>query len=1133
MTPPHPDSEAALELETIALFEQLGYTTANCYNEWNSGTSRLGRETRSDVVLISKLRPALEKLNPHLPQQAINLAIEELTRDRNVLTLANANQEIYNHIKDRVKVTYRNDDGEEITENVTVIDWQTSTNNDFFLASQFWIAGEMYNRRTDLIGFVNGIPLIFIELKASRERVEFAYQNNFCDYRKEIPQLFWYNSIVILSNGSISKIGSLTSTWEYFSDWKKINSECETYQQDIEKANPQNIQETYSQDIGETYPQDIEKADSPNLRKTYPQDIREDNFPGTEEAGIISIDTIIRGTCDKTKLLDIVENFTLFSEEQGGLIKLVAKNHQYLGVNNCLKAVQNIRENQGKLGVFWHTQGSGKSFSMQFFAQKVHRKITGNWTFVIITDREDLDDQIYKNFAKTGAVTEPEKEVRANSGEHLKQLLTEDHRYVFTLIQKFRTKKGEQYPKLSDRNDLIVIADEAHRSQYDSFAANMRTALPNAGFIGFTGTPLLIGEEATRREFGDYISIYNFRQSVEDKATVPLFYENRIPQLELTNTELNEEIAEAIESADLDEAQESQLEREFSRELHLITRDERLEEIAKDIVTHFVGRGYQGKAMVVSIDRFTAVRMYDKVQHYWQQEISQLQQQLADVNTNVVETFQQQETFLQETFPQQELHQSISTIREKIKYMQETDMAVVISSSQNEEEAFNKKGLTIKPHRKRLTKEKPGLDVKFKDANNPLRIVFVCAMWMTGFDAPSCSTIYLDKPMRNHTLMQTIARANRVFEEKVNGLIVDYIGVFRDLQKALAIYGSASGGGVAEGDTPVQSKVALVDELRKAIVETLQFCSDRGINFDQIQTTTQSFVRTKLWNDAVEAILVNDDSKQRYLALTQNVSKLYKAILPDPAAGEFNPTLYVLGEITKRIKNLTPQVDISEVKAAVEEILDESIGTLKYVIPESNQLIDLSQIDFDALKAQFDRGYKHTETEKLKGAISIQLTQMVRLNKSRMNYLNKFQQMIDEYNAGSRNVETFFTELVEFAQELKVEDKRAISENLEEEELAIVDLLAKPDITLTQKEKLEVKKVAKELLETLKQEKLVLDWRRRQQSKAAVKVAIEEILDQLPESYPTDVYKRKCEEVYQHVYESYSGPGRSIYTSAA
>jgi type I restriction enzyme R subunit len=1051
---PHPDSEEALELDTIALFQQLGYTTANCYNEWISGTSNLGRETRSEVVLISKLQPALEKLNPHLPKPAINLAIEKLTCDRNALTLANANREIYNLLKDRVTVTYRNDDGEEITENVTVIDWENPTNNDFFLASQFWITGELYPRRPDLIGFINGIPLIFIELKASGERVELAYQNNFCDYRKEIPQLFWYNSIVILSNGSISKIASLTATWEYFSDWKKINNEG--------------------------------------------------------EQGIISLETLIRGTCDKTKLLDIVENFTLFSEEKNNLIKLVAKNHQYLGVNNCLEAVQNIRENQGKLGVFWHTQGSGKSFSMQFFSQKVHRTITGNWTFLIITDRDDLDNQIYKNFAKTGAVTEPEQNVRANSGEHLKQLLTEDHRYIFTLIQKFRTHKGETYPKLSDRDNIIVIVDEAHRSQYDSWAANMRTALPNAGFIGFTGTPLLVGEEATKRVFGDYISTYNFRQSIEDGATVPLYYENRIPKLELTNSELNEEIADAIESADLDEAEENKLDREFARELHLITREERLEEIAKDIVSHFLGRGYQGKAMVVSIDRFTAVKMYNKVHHYLQQQLTDLQNQLITANTTESEHLTAQ-----------------------IQYIAETDMAVIISSSQNEEEIFNKKGLTIKPHRQRLAKEKPGLDEKFKDANNPLRIVFVCAMWMTGFDAPSCSTIYLDKPMRNHTLMQTIARANRVFGDKVNGLIVDYIGVFRDLQKALAIYGSASGGDVREGDTPVQAKAALVDELRSAIDLTLQFCTERGINFDEIQTTTESFARIKLWDDAVEAILINDDSKQQYLALTQNVNKLYKAILPDPAAGEFNPSLYAFAEITKRIKQLTPQSDITEVKAAVEEILDLSIDTSNYIIPASNPLIDLSLIDFEALKAQFASGYKHTETEKLKGIISSQLTQMVRLNKSRMNYFDKFQQMIDEYNSGSCNVEILFAELVELAQALKIEDKRALSENLSEEELAIFDLLTKPDITFTEAEKLQIKQVAKELLSTLKQEKLVLDWRRRQQSKAAVKVAIEYTLDKLPESYLQEVYDRKCQEIYQHVYESYAEAGRSIYTAAA
>ncbi|CAD5955319.1 Putative type I restriction enzyme HindVIIP R protein [Planktothrix tepida] len=1047
----NPDSETALELETIKLFEQLGYTTANCYHEKIGNNSTLGRETKTEVVLISKLRPALEKLNPTLSTEVINLAIEELIRDRNALSLANANREIYKLLKDGVNVTYRNTDNEEITENVQIINWKTPTENNFFLASEFWVSGEMYTRRADLIGFINGIPLLFIELKAHYKRLDLAYQNNLCDYRNTIPQLFWYNGIVILSNGSESRIGSVTAHWEHFAEWKKINSEG--------------------------------------------------------EEGIISLDTMIRGTCEKPKLLDIIENFTLFSEEKGQIVKLVAKNHQYLGVNNAIEAVKQIRENQGRLGVFWHTQGSGKSFSMQFFSQKVHRQITGNWTFVVITDRDDLDNQIYKNFAKTGAVTEPEKEVRAKSAEHLKQLLQEDHRYIFTLIQKFRTAKGENYPQLSDREDVIVIADEAHRSQYDTFAKNMRKALPNAGFIGFTGTPLMIGEETTKREFGDYISVYNFKQSIEDNATVPLFYENRIPQLELTNTDLNENIAYAIESANLEEEAETKLEREFSREYHLITRDERLETIAQDIVTHFLGRGHQGKAMVISIDRFTAVKMYNKVQAYWQQHLTTLQIQLDTAEA-----------------PKRE------GLEARINYMQNTDMAVIISQSQNEVEAFQKKNLDIQPHRKRLVNE--ALDEKFKDPDHPLRIVFVCAMWITGFDVPSCSTIYLDKPMLNHTLMQTIARANRVFKDKVNGLIVDYIGVFRNLQKALAIYGSASGGGVQDGDTPVQAKTALIEELRKAILEATNFCTEREINLEKLQSAPV-FERIKLICDAGEAILINEESKQRYFALVRNVIKLYKAILPDPIADDFTSMQYLLIMIRECILSQTPKVDISDVKATVEEILDQSIGTLKYVISESEQIIDLSQIDFEALKAKFATGYQRTEAEKLKGQISIKLTQMVNLNKSRMNYLNKFQQMIDDYNAGCRNIETFFQDLVEFAQELNIEDQRAISENLEEEELAILDLLTKPDIDLTEKEKQDVKKVAQQLLETLKREKLVLDWRKRQRTRAAVQLTVEEILDRLPQRYSTELYQQKCQEVYQHVYDSYFGQGKSIYTRVA
>ena len=375
---------------------------------------------------------------------------------------------------------------------------------------------------------------------------------------------------------------------------------------------------------------------------------------------------------------------------------------------------------------------------MVFFSQKVLRKLPGNWTFLIVTDREDLDGQIYKNFASTGAVIEKEEHVRAQSGDHLKQLLnTEDHRYLFTLIQKFRTENGATYPMLSDRSDIIVINDEAHRSQYDTFALNMRNALPNAAFIGFTGTPLMAGEERTKEVFGDYISVYNFKESVDDGNTVPLYYENRIPELQLVNESLAEDLADIVDSADLSDEQQAKLEREFAREYHLITREDRLETVAQDLVAHYMGRGVLAKAMVISIDKATTVKMYDKVQKHWKTKLGELRKAAAGADPA-----------------------DRPELESRLSFFEKTDMAVVVSQSQNEIEEFKKKGLDIATHRKRMVKE--DLETKFKNSDDPLRIVFVCAMWITGFDVPSCSTIYLDKPMKNHTLMQTIARAKPI-----------------------------------------------------------------------------------------------------------------------------------------------------------------------------------------------------------------------------------------------------------------------------------------------------------------------------------------------------------------------------------
>jgi type I restriction enzyme R subunit len=1046
--------DALVEGPALGLLGALGWGTANGFSEGYGPNEITGRETLSEVILTSRLRPALERLNPGLPQEALQQAIEALSADRSVMDLTRANHSVYGLLRNGVKVRVSDEDGNETTETVQVIDWVNPPNNDFFAVRQFWVTGDMYRRRADIVGFVNGVPLVLIELKASHRNLESGFRNNITDYKVTLPQLFWPNGLIIVSNGSEARVGSLSSSWEHFAEWKRINSEG--------------------------------------------------------EEGAVSLETMVRSTCDPVRLLDLVENFTLFQEVRGGLMKLVARNHQYLGVNNAIEALYRIEDRRSRLGVFWHTQGSGKSVSMAFFSQKVLRKVRGNWTFVIVTDRKELDDQIYKTFQDSGIITEGH--VQATSGGDLKRLLTEDHRYVFTLIQKFRTERGERYPALSDRSDIIVMTDEAHRTQYEVLALNMRNALPNASFIGFTGTPLIVGEERTREVFGDYVSIYDFRQSIEDGATVPLYYENRIPQLQLTNEDFNEGMERILETAQLDEAQERLLAREFAREYHLITREDRLEKIAEDLVEHFMGRGFPGKAMVVSIDKATAIRMYDKVRGNWMERIERLKQGLGSP-----------------------AEADRDRIAEEIEFMESTAMAVVVSQAQNEIADMAAKGLDILPHRKRMVEE--DLETKFKDPNDPFRIVFVCAMWMTGFDVPSCSTIYLDRPMRNHTLMQTIARANRVWADKTNGLIVDYVGVFRNLQRALAIYGSGAGSRAQAGDTPVLPKEQLVAALKEKVAEANAFCAQHGIGVEALLAAS-GFEFIALRDDAVDLLLVTPETRSHFLHLADEVGRLFKGILPDPSATEFGPYRALHVNIAQAIRSLAPQADISEVMGAVEALLDESVAAKAYVIraaeaeEDDGHIVDLSRIDFEVLAARFEAGRKHIETEKLKAAVTSKLTKMIRLNPTRIDYLERFQRLIDEYNAESLNVEQFFKQLMDFAKSLTEEDQRGIAEQLDDEELALFDLLTKPKMELTGRERAEVKKVARELLSTLKREKFVLDWRKRQQTRAAVRVCIGKSLDRLPPVYSPDVYDRKCDVVYQHVFDSYFGEGRSVYAAA-
>ena len=801
------------------------------------------------------------------------------------------------------------------------------------------------------------------------------------------------------------------------------------------------------------------------------------------------------------------------------------------------------------IGVFWQTQGSGKSFSMVFFAQKVLRKVPGNWTFVVTTDRVELDDQIAKTFKACGAVSEAEGDrCHATSGAHLRELLRGNHRYVFTLIHKFQPQSvhphppplsqrergvswgafgypspsgrgdgGEGHgpmPVLCDRPDVIVLTDEAHRSQYDTLALNMRAALPKALFLAFTGTPLIAGEERTKEVFGDYVSIYDFQQSVEDGATVPLFYENRTPELQLVNPDLNEDIYNVIEEAELDPEQEARLERELSKQYHLLTRDDRLETVAQDIVRHFLGRGFVGKAMVVSIDKATALKMHDKVRRHWAAELQRVEQEIA----------------WRSRYAGNPVGGPSPELVARREVLRTTDMALIVSPAQNEVEHMRRLGLDIVPHRERMNTSDPALDERFKDEKDPLRLVFVCAMWLTGFDAPSCSTVYLDKPMRNHTLMQTIARANRVFPGKHSGLIVDYANVFASLEKALAIYGAGTGGA-----NPVKDKAMLAAELRRAVEHATAFCATRQVILPEIeQLAVGSLERLQRVDDATNALISPDPLRREFIGHERMVATLYRAVKPDPAALEFSgrvACLCALGDAIRGKLNPNP-ADITAVMGDINRLLDASITGVDMPAKPA-PLMDLSKFDFEALRRRFQESkHPNTDLEVLKAAVRAQLEKLIRLNQTRADFAEKFEELIESYNAGSRNIEELFEGLVTLTRSLSEEQQRHVRENLTEEELVIFDILTRPSPELTAEERAEVKRVAKDLLARLKG-LLVLNWRQKEAAKSRLQLAIEDALEQgLPRAYDPALYKAKCAAVFEHVFQAYPDRDRGVFAEA-
>jgi len=1055
-------SEDQIERALVQKLQLLhGFDSLHCHTDdpedLNDGSYRANKR---DVILLARLKSAVICLNPDIPIKAIDEALETLLDRRQAMSLVAANREVYGLLRDGVPVEFDDTKGQKQQERVCLIDFNEPNRNQYLAVTQLWIKGERGFRRPDVLLYINGIPLVFIELKNSNVKLKTAFDDNLTNYKREIPQLFLTNAFCVLSNAIETKVGSITAEWEHFFNWFRAEDEKE-------------------------------KVDQEEVKRQA-----------------TSLEGVIGGLLPPPRLLDYIENYLLFYKDSQ---KIIAQNHQFIGVNRAYDAFLNREELKGKLGVFWHTQGSGKSFSMIFYARKIFRKQTGNFTFVIVTDREDLDGQIYRNFLNTGTVTKAEA-AQPKDSEELRKFLGMDKRLVFTLIQKFRWEKGKEYPELSPRRDILVIVDEAHRTQYKSLAENMRAGLKNAQYLAFTGTPLLGRERKTNAWFGDYVSEYNFQQSMDDGATVPLYYEKRVPQVLNQNENLSDEFYKILEDENLDELQQSKLEKKFASEVEVIKRDDRLETIAKDIVTHFPQRGYLGKGMVVSLDKFTAVKMYDKVQRLWKDRIKKLVATIRKASAEYEKL----------------------RLQKQLDYMRAVQMAVVVSEEADEENKFTQQHLDIKPHRERMNRlDEHGHDVEynFKDPEHPLQLVFVCAMWLTGFDAPTVSTLYLDKPMKDHTLMQTIARANRVTSWKINGIekkngeIVDYYNVFRNMKKALKEYAQ---GQEWLDEPPVREKRELFKLLDDSITQAKAFCQEKGLNLDSLTGNKEVFSSLGEFKSYADKLMSNDDWRKTFSVYENTVSSLYEACKPEVLGRPVVRTVAVFQYLRGMMDSIIGRADIETVSIRIGLLLDESlvvdqpVGTKEsqeiYRIIKSGRTWDLSKVDFDKLKEEFAQAtYKNIEIADLRAFIQRKVEQMLQQNVTRTDFAERLQAIIDAYNAGSSSADNYFDELVKYAKELRAESERHVREGLTEDELEVFDLLKKDP--MTHEEIQRVRLAAKSLLHRLLHEPpkvLVQDWYKDTQTKKKVQSAVEEVLHtHLPESYDRVLFKDKCNHVFE------------------
>lgn len=1027
-------SEDNIEQVFIQEFIELGYQYINGTDISPDGS--MPEREYNEVVLKNRLQEAIAKLNPTIPYEAQEEALRKVLRSDSPDLFQN-NYQFHKYLTEGVDVEYRKTD-RIAGDKVWLIDYENPSNNEFLVVNQFTIIENNTNKRPDVILFVNGLPLVVIELKnAADENADVnAAFNQLQTYKQTIPSLFQYNALLIASDGWDALYGSLTSPKQFFVPWKSIDGQL----------------------------------------------VADENIPQME--------VMAKGMLNKTVLPDLIRHFTIFHQNKEKITKIVPRYHQYFAVNKAVEATRKATAENGdqRAGVIWHTQGSGKSLSMAFYAGKLVLALN-NPTLVILTDRNDLDDQLFDTFSLSQDILR-QTPVQAENRDHLKNLLSvTSGGIVFTTIQKFLPEIEEkidlgngkfknikgQFEELSDRRNIVVIADEAHRSQYDfmdGFAKHMRDALPNASFIGFTGTPIENTDKNTQAVFGDYIDVYDIQQAVEDGATVRIFYENRLAKINLKEEEkprVDAEFEELTESEELTDQQK--LKAKWARLEAIVGNQHRLSLIAADIVKHFEERNaiLDGKAMIVCMSRRICVDLYDeiiKIRPDW----------LSDDDA-------------------------------------EGTIKVVMTGSSSDP-------LNFQPHVRNKPKRK-ALGERLKDPKDSLKLAIVRDMWLTGFDAPSMHTLYIDKPMKGHNLMQAIARVNRVYKDKEGGLVVDYIGIATDLKKALSVYTESGGKGKPafdqeEAASVMMSKYEIVAQMFEE--QPTDKSQPKGFDYKSFFRLTP---KEKLYFpiQAANYILGLEDGKARYTNAVTALSKSFAISVPHPYTNDIRDEVGLFQAIKARIVKVTQSSKTKsdeEIETAIKQILSDAV-----IADEVVDIFDAAGIkkpDISILSDEFlaevkGMQHKNLALELLKKLLNDEIKTRQKTN---IVQSKKFSEMIENavrnYQNNLITSAQVIEELIKLAKEIKEADRKGEDLGLDFREFAFYSALEVNDSAVAVLGDEILRHIARELVDTVRKNTSI-DWTVRENVQAKMRIAVKKILRK--HGYPPDLELKATETVIE------------------